>query len=822
MKFDLTVPCLTRVISEQIVDFIDWFVANFEFMDSTDYLLELKNVEDCTAWFIRFCRAATDLSFGARPDHGFQLCSALSESLCDKDIAKFLDTSLPPALLRGLLATLIGNSSYCLFSLGRFDDAIALAIQHWKLLGSDAFSEDYWNLNIQTAECHLALAQFDEAIRLFEKIEQYGSDGKFKFSSVRNRINRLRQSHHDLPDTRSREARSKEVWDNGITSQLDTIVRYGHFRRALVGENVWRRDFQPRVSQLLEAAKVMQSLLSSKHYIEIEETLIQLDEQMYVGMLDLLNRGSDNTNVSDQISHLLRRAAFLIHNPDGALLSDSAFQHVHDALLLAEKHCLETGDLWHRAESLWCLTILYVRQKMHQAALATCKKLFSELRQWVSSTENPNIRASLVNRYPGLQNRLFEIALTNGDVDFVCEISELRRSTQSGSHKPRPISTGENLSAKNTCPGAHFLSLSSHYYGNMIYAFLETASGEKRSGCCKIRRDEIQKLLQYASPSTWLKYKNFRPGKALPDVSFAPLFELIESAYQDGLICKDDHLVLALDYPLNLVPCSYVRIGNQRMIDLFSISRATSYRDYQQILNTAERPHKRVGFGALAVNCPALDETFPDERYLAFQQVVTALECGAEPIVLNGTTAARANVVASLTGKKVIHLQTHGYYPTGNHNKPGKTIPSNPLTGSGLLLANANELPSVRNNDPVARLTHLLTPAQLLQMDLDLKECHVSLCACVSGLSHEANSGDLLGLEYAFREMGAASVLASLWEIDYQVASSTLARFYEAWLANGMTKAQALRVAMLSGTNAEEDDVSAANWFGFEIFGNWM
>ena len=93
----------------------------------------------------------------------------------------------------------------------------------------------------------------------------------------------------------------------------------------------------------------------------------------------------------------------------------------------------------------------------------------------------------------------------------------------------------------------------------------------------------------------------------------------------------------------------------------------------------------------------------------------------------------------------------------------------------------------------------LLSPRLVMESPaLDIRNAVDSIQACVSGLSTEGRAGDALGLEWALIARGASTVLASHWNISFTTAVAFFERFYCGWLANGLSRAQASRRAMLT------------------------
>jgi CHAT domain-containing protein len=73
----------------------------------------------------------------------------------------------------------------------------------------------------------------------------------------------------------------------------------------------------------------------------------------------------------------------------------------------------------------------------------------------------------------------------------------------------------------------------------------------------------------------------------------------------------------------------------------------------------------------------------------------------------------------------------------------------------------------------------------------------IGLAACVTGLGRLGEAGDMLGLEFAWRRIGAATVVASLWDVDFSACISFFMRFYKLWLGCGFSRAAAWQAAVL-------------------------
>ncbi len=100
--------------------------------------------------------------------------------------------------------------------------------------------------------------------------------------------------------------------------------------------------------------------------------------------------------------------------------------------------------------------------------------------------------------------------------------------------------------------------------------------------------------------------------------------------------------------------------------------------------------------------------------------------------------------------------------------------------------------------------------------DLNLKAYLVTLSACRTGLSEDANGDELTGLSRAFIYAGTPSICASLWDISDVSTSAFMERFY--FYLKDHNKSEALRLAQI-------DIMKKYNhpffWAPFILTGDW-
>jgi CHAT domain-containing protein/tetratricopeptide (TPR) repeat protein len=181
---------------------------------------------------------------------------------------------------------------------------------------------------------------------------------------------------------------------------------------------------------------------------------------------------------------------------------------------------------------------------------------------------------------------------------------------------------------------------------------------------------------------------------------------------------------------------------------------------------------------------------------------------GRRPQRLSGRDIDKARLqrelATSMEGHRwrYLHLATHGFF-TPPEPQPKRAMPEqgdrfaleqgrltyqrNPLLLSGLVLAQAN-----RNPD-----AGLMTAEEVTALDLRGVELAV-LSACETGLGRVADSQGVYGLQRAFQEAGARSLLVSLWSVSDPATSVLMEEFYQQlWSDKPPSKLEALRQAQL-------------------------
>ena len=172
----------------------------------------------------------------------------------------------------------------------------------------------------------------------------------------------------------------------------------------------------------------------------------------------------------------------------------------------------------------------------------------------------------------------------------------------------------------------------------------------------------------------------------------------------------------------------------------------------------------------------------------------------AESNALSGAAAARERALdASIADYKIIHFATHGLI---NEDRPEL---------SGIVLSQIDENGQSRNG--VVRLQDIYA--------MNLSADAVVLSACSTGIGKEVKGEGLMSLNNAFLQVGAKSVVSSLWKIDDYAARELMKNFYRELSSGTVTTAEALRRAQIN-LRRNPQYQSPFYWAAFTVQGDFQ
>ncbi len=144
----------------------------------------------------------------------------------------------------------------------------------------------------------------------------------------------------------------------------------------------------------------------------------------------------------------------------------------------------------------------------------------------------------------------------------------------------------------------------------------------------------------------------------------------------------------------------------------------------------------------------------------------------------------------------VVHIATHGFFIRSGKKEDAETLEEarnrnvlkNAFMRSGLLLAGCETAGTDKEDG-------ILTAEEATILNLESTELIV-LSACETGLGDVESGEGVFGLQRAFRQAGAKTVVMSLWKVSDKATQELMTEFYREW-TNGKKKSDAFRAAQL-------------------------
>jgi CHAT domain-containing protein len=306
--------------------------------------------------------------------------------------------------------------------------------------------------------------------------------------------------------------------------------------------------------------------------------------------------------------------------------------------------------------------------------------------------------------------------------------------------------------------------------------------------------------------------RNLAQRRAETDENLRQLHQILIDPIADFLPTDPDEKVAFIPQgELFLVPFPALKDANgQYLIENHTILTAPSIQVLQLTQDLSTRAQGSAPLQAdnpLIVGDPAMPTvTFLSETgnfdavrlqpLYGARQEAEAVGATLNASALLGDAATEARVKQQIASADLIHLATHGLLEYGDPRQTGSRD-----TPGAIALAPGN------GEDG------LLTSTEILQMELQADL--VVLSACDTGRGRITGDG-VIGLSRSFIAAGVPSVIVSLWAVPDAPTAELMSEFYRQ-LAQGQTKAQALRQAMLITMQTRPDP---KNWAAFTLIGN--
>lgn len=676
-----------------------------------------------------------------------------------------------------ILITTLTNLAYqhlnALNYMGRSQDVVNSAERYLKLPGYVTEKENYPSLVIAKANALLNLNRIDECGALLRNLDcSYNLGAEIEKGRLLQRIDSL---------TVSATATESSAKPRSLRNSL--LDAFSTTRSNLFDSNHGVMDALKSVLANEEASRS----LDPENHDDYNKLLGTLDQGEA-----FLSKGSAKSELT--MRKKTRDATAIFHpgapaaTPEQIKQSQASLDEVYH---WAKQNTVK--DLLN--DTIWGKYLCHSRLQHDSEAADALIELRTNLESQRAGITDPIKRGGAFSTYPQLFNALCEKLQNSGRNLELLEAMEASKgraiadilTRKQNSPVPDADVYAATLKLQHLTRQHQFNYLSYYLDRNndqaIIYAVLVSKDGQVY-GSDPVRMDErtFDIVLLNINPANWGK-SLFR-GKKIPNASsiLKPLLNLVEDLYRQGVLADGDHICYTADDQLNNVPLHYLPFKGKLLIEYFTVSRIHNASQLSHVLN---EPIQSADHAEVFI-VPTVQDTNGTNWVDFAKNIAKPAKTLSKYMKTDMMKYEHATLKALKTDKmrdSVIHFSTHGIAEIAGHN---------PYTNSGLVLSDGQNLPD-RNAIAKGDLENVLTPKKVVESGIDLKNSHVSMMACVSGLSREGLGGDALGLDWALVNAGAQSVLSSHWFVRAAQAALFFELFYDLWLNQGQSKAMALK-----------------------------
>lgn len=329
----------------------------------------------------------------------------------------------------------------------------------------------------------------------------------------------------------------------------------------------------------------------------------------------------------------------------------------------------------------------------------------------------------------------------------------------------------------------------------------------------KITKNELNQIEKYRSI---LENKMFDPGieeyEAYIKTSIK-LYNILLKPARPGI--NEKHLTIIPDGILSYIPFEsmltenpYINTIDFKNLPYSVLKHSFSYGFSATTLffeTSRKRQKKLYSFLGIAPSFSNEKPVFSNERNIILSMLPGAIDevKGAENIIggqlLLEEDATKENFVNKAPFYKILHLATHGYVND-----------EYPMQSSLYFQPDSNRI-----GDEVLTIRELYG----IQLNAQL----VVLSACNTGVGKLQKGEGIMSLARGFSYAGVPSIIMTLWEVNDQIGSSIMTRFYY-YLSRGKTKAKALQLAKIDYINNTlyMEKLQPYYWSGYIQIGNYQ
>lgn len=240
-------------------------------------------------------------------------------------------------------------------------------------------------------------------------------------------------------------------------------------------------------------------------------------------------------------------------------------------------------------------------------------------------------------------------------------------------------------------------------------------------------------------------------------VALSPLVEWLAPLI-DTAIAEGDTLVVSPDGPIHNVPFGMLALAGAPLVERLAVVAIPSAALLAR-QGAAERPLR-----AVALLVPSPSEQKAGVTYAEEAEALAALLATERVVDADGLAAA----LTAQPRPALLHVAAHGEASTARPLQERGIG----LGGGGAVCLNAEQVGA-----------------------LEVVGAHISLRACLIGLSTEITSREALGFVWSLLGAGTATLTSGVWAVNIASAARYFALFYDAWLGEGQSRAAAHRAA---------------------------
>ena len=683
-----------------------------------------------------------------------------------------------------------------------------LAVEHLEKLGVVEYVP---TLCLRAAEALYDTQEFQESQRMIDHVSQrpINSADQSSLKRIQDLLHKRMGKATDLP---SDEAQSEKIARENREMYEDIFESLNKMSSGAYG-----REFNKLKGELIQKEEA-EKLLS-------KEELFKKYQASYAQFASLMK---GTPGVEDDLNAITLRQ----HNAMKVFVADPEKDNT-EALRKSEaefKAIIEwarnNGNVSYENDSLWFLSLCYTRLEEDEENLEVLQSLRTNLEASRKSITDPVERAGVMALYPNLFPVLVGVLYRlDRPMDMLKAIESSKNRvlcdllTQLYGQSHSEITYSEVIGEIPQLTREHSFNYLSIFVDKEIsYAVLIDKNGKAHAYSIPIGKNELAKWIRGEkdlNPAFWgsSSLGFFGEQQSELNTRLAPYIEWLSLLLVKDDLKSGDHICYSADEELNQVPLHFLPLNGEPAIRQFSFSRIPNALTLQYTLNQRVTKYNKM----LVFEVPAKQDQDLDLIEGLSKTGNWMQKAGIDGVVFKGTSADLAKIISIDLSNKVVHFATHGTFPHSNNSD----IDLNPYINAGLLIATNGTLPDKDKVREGKGAAELLSPKQIIESKLNLKDSHISLQACVSGLSREGIGGDALGMEWALLQSGATSLLSSHWQVKSQSSADFMISFYDKWLKQKKTRGAAWRETALEFMDSGKGNEGLRDWAAFSLTGNW-